>query len=272
MTRCKFALRQCHTPQLIQYTSVVVNLESRSDRGQVVVSMPVNAPLFPKPPSKRKAQGSSRLGLVVILVVGGCLAGYYFLVHSPSGLSPSRVSDPTAGASSKEQVSKEAKTAPSDGSKQQQQQQGKMAQAGSQETAQVAPFPLEPSEAGLKRIVIVGGGLAGCAAALAAQAELAAQGRLSETQIVLIEKMPKIGGNSAKASSGINALNPAGGDSQELFEQDTLKSGGGHSKPELVSTLVVRAGEGLMRWLGGLVRATRGRGRASTGATTRVAG
>lgn len=47
------------------------------------------------------------------------------------------------------------------------------------------------------------------------------------------------GGNSAKASSGINALNVPGGDSESLFEGDTIKSGGGLSKPDLVHTLVV---------------------------------
>lgn len=62
-----------------------------------------------------------------------------------------------------------------------------------------------------KRVVIVGGGLAGCTATLAA----AQPG----VEVVLIEKEKRLGGNSAKASSGINALNPPGGDSQELFER-----------------------------------------------------
>ncbi len=103
-----------------------------------------------------------------------------------------------------------------------------------------------------RRVVVVGGGLAGCVAALQAwQRVLAAApgGAASRYEVVLVDKMPKLGGNSMKASSGINALNPAGGDSQELFEKDTIESGGGRSKQDLVSTLVVRASLRWGRWL-----------------------
>ena len=41
-------------------------------------------------------------------------------------------------------------------------------------------------------------------------------------EVVLIEKMPKLGGNSMKASSGINALNPGG---PLLFERPSLWDG-----------------------------------------------
>ncbi len=51
---------------------------------------------------------------------------------------------------------------------------------------------------------------------------------------------PRAGGNSMKASSGINALAPEQSDSPEAFRDDTLRSGGGLSVPELVDTLVVR--------------------------------
>ncbi len=52
-----------------------------------------------------------------------------------------------------------------------------------------------------------------------------------------------------QASSGINALNVAGGDSTELFETDTIQSGGGRSKPDLVATLVVREHTRIASWL-----------------------
>lgn len=86
------------------------------------------------------------------------------------------------------------------------------------------------------RIIVVGSGLAGTAASLAA-AE--AGGPLA--QVVVLEKEARPGGNSMKASSGINALTPESGDAPETFREDTLKSGGGLSVPELVDTLVVRA-------------------------------
>lgn len=86
-------------------------------------------------------------------------------------------------------------------------------------------------------IVVVGGGLAGLAAVIEAQEAASAAG--ASIEIVLVEKMPKLGGNSAKASSGINALNPPGGDSPELFASDTLSSGGGLSDEALVTQLVV---------------------------------
>lgn len=55
-------------------------------------------------------------------------------------------------------------------------------------------------------------------------------------KIVVIEKEPKVGGNSAKASSGINAaISP---EDEPVYEKDTLKSGGGLSAESLVETLV----------------------------------
>lgn len=74
------------------------------------------------------------------------------------------------------------------------------------------------------RVVVVGGGLAGLTAALTAAEQLAAaNGTASggangsgvyEVDVLVVEKMPRLGGNSAKASSGMNALNPQGGDSE----------------------------------------------------------
>jgi NADPH-dependent 2,4-dienoyl-CoA reductase/sulfur reductase-like enzyme len=87
-------------------------------------------------------------------------------------------------------------------------------------------------------VAIVGGGLAGLAAALEASSTLATE--QPAARILLLEKAPTLGGNSAKASSGINVLNPEGGDSEELFAADTRRSGGGRSVESLVSQLAVR--------------------------------
>ena len=97
-------------------------------------------------------------------------------------------------------------------------------------------------------MVIIGGGLAGLAAASSAHERAAAAAATAaatgvETpllEVVIVEKMPKLGGNSMKASSGINAVTPASGDSEQLFQHDTTASGGGLSKPELVAMLAVR--------------------------------
>lgn len=56
----------------------------------------------------------------------------------------------------------------------------------------------------------------------------------------MLEKNAAVGGNSAKASSGINAVNEGAGDSEALYAADTLASGGGLSSGELVERLVVR--------------------------------
>jgi hypothetical protein len=88
---------------------------------------------------------------------------------------------------------------------------------------------------GNPRLIVVGSGLGGTSAALtAAQAD-------PNLEIVVLEKEPTPGGNSLKASSGINALTPEQSDSAEAFREDTIKSGGGLSRPELVNTLVVSA-------------------------------
>ena len=87
-------------------------------------------------------------------------------------------------------------------------------------------------------VCVIGGGLAGLSAALEAHAE-AERKSLSGSRVLVIEKEPKTGGNSAKASSGINALNPLGGDSVEAFTEDTINSGGGLSDQSLVDILVV---------------------------------
>jgi flavocytochrome c len=88
-------------------------------------------------------------------------------------------------------------------------------------------------------LIIVGSGLAGLTAAFESNKLFN-----GEKKILVLEKMPKFGGNSAKATSGINMLNTplqekeGVKDSYEIFFKDTMKSGKNLSKPELVSTVV----------------------------------
>ena len=89
-------------------------------------------------------------------------------------------------------------------------------------------------------LVIVGSGLAGLTAAFESNKLFK-----GEKKILLLEKLPKFGGNSAKATSGINMLNTplqekeGVKDSYDLFYKDTMKSGKNLSQPALVSTVVV---------------------------------
>ncbi|KAG5491957.1 hypothetical protein GH5_00853 [Leishmania sp. Ghana 2012 LV757] len=97
------------------------------------------------------------------------------------------------------------------------------------------------------RVVVVGGGLAGCAAAI----EAANCG----ATVIVLEKEPRLGGNSAKATSGINgwgtrtqAVNHVL-DNCKFFERDTFLSGkGGHCDPGLVRTLSVKSADAI-GWL-----------------------
>lgn len=90
-----------------------------------------------------------------------------------------------------------------------------------------------------QQVIVIGGGLAGLSAALEAHNHGA--------HVVLLEKEMRLGGNSAKASSGINAVNsPAqqassSEDSIECFVGDTISSGGGGCISELVITLVTQS-------------------------------
>ena len=85
------------------------------------------------------------------------------------------------------------------------------------------------------RVVVVGGGLAGISAAIEASRHGAS--------VTIIEKEKNIGGNSAKATSGINgagteaqkAMNIL--DTVDKFVQDTVSSGDGDSSEVLVRTL-----------------------------------
>lgn len=86
-------------------------------------------------------------------------------------------------------------------------------------------------------IVIIGAGLAGLSAAIEA-ADLGAQ------QVLILDKENHVGGNSAKACSGINGIFTKAQkqanvqDSEEEFYNDTINSGHGAADPGLVKELV----------------------------------
>ncbi|RLM26564.1 flavocytochrome c [Brenneria alni] len=88
-------------------------------------------------------------------------------------------------------------------------------------------------------VVVIGSGGAGLAAAIQASEEGAS--------VILVEKMPVIGGNTIKASAGMNAAGTLFQkikgieDSQTLFYNETLKSGKHKNNPELVKYFVEHA-------------------------------
>ncbi|OQR83609.1 fumarate reductase flavoprotein subunit [Achlya hypogyna] len=101
----------------------------------------------------------------------------------------------------------------------------------SQDAAELPAYPTTAD------IVIVGAGLAGMSAALEAVAVR------PDAHIILLEKEDRLGGNSAKASSGINAARD--GDDIELYNDDTVRSGGGFSDVGLVHRLATQSLDGL---------------------------
>ncbi|ORX91122.1 Flavocytochrome c [Basidiobolus meristosporus CBS 931.73] len=96
-------------------------------------------------------------------------------------------------------------------------------------------------------VLIVGGGLAGLCAAIEVYR--------SGVNVCLLEKEARVGGNSAKASSGINGVpteaQKAAGveDTVEMFYKDTEKSGGQLSVPRLIKVLT-DSSKGAVEWLG----------------------
>eukprot|EP00796_Vickermania_ingenoplastis_P005556 gene5556-4010_t len=97
------------------------------------------------------------------------------------------------------------------------------------------------------RVIVVGGGLAGCAAAIEASR--------CGAQVILVDKEKSLGGNSAKATSGINGWGTRAQaqhkveDDCKYFERDTYLSGvGGTCDPGLVRTLSVKSSDAI-QWL-----------------------
>ena len=81
--------------------------------------------------------------------------------------------------------------------------------------------------------IVIGSGLAGLTACL----NILDRGG----SVILIEKEHSLGGNSNKASSGINAYDPSDDvdhDALEVFYNDTLRSAGSSAQPKLIETLV----------------------------------
>ena len=95
-------------------------------------------------------------------------------------------------------------------------------------------------------IVIVGAGGAGMAAAIMAHQ--------AGKQFVILEKMPYVGGNTTKATGGMNAAETHYQkeqnieDSVELFAKDTMEGGHNLNDPELVQTLAAESA-GAIDWL-----------------------
>lgn len=93
--------------------------------------------------------------------------------------------------------------------------------------------------------IVIGTGLAGLSTAL----RLLKHGHT----VTLIEKTDKFGGNSIKASSGINGVPTAyqtPGDSVNLFKRDMMRSGRGLSDEDLVNVLTAQS-KSAIEWLTG---------------------
>lgn len=88
-------------------------------------------------------------------------------------------------------------------------------------------------------VIVVGGGLAGLSATIEAVRHGA--------RVTIVEKEKSLGGNSAKATSGMNGAgtvaqrNLAIEDTPEALVSDTMKSGSGRSSSELVSILATNS-------------------------------
>lgn len=101
----------------------------------------------------------------------------------------------------------------------------------------------EPEDKNSSHVIVVGGGLAGLSAIIEASRHGAS--------VTVIEKEKSLGGNSAKATSGINAAESSAQkekgivDSVDSFIKDTLKSGSGLSNPELVRVLAGNSAEAM---------------------------
>jgi flavocytochrome c len=91
--------------------------------------------------------------------------------------------------------------------------------------------------------IVIGSGLAGLSCAL----NLLDRGG----RVILIEKEHSLGGNSNKASSGINACCPNdhdNHDSLDVFRNDTIRSAGSSAREDLIDVLVTHSAEAV-EWL-----------------------
>jgi len=98
-------------------------------------------------------------------------------------------------------------------------------------------------------VVIIGSGGAGLAAAIEAHD--------AGKEVIIVEKMPLVGGNTLRATGGINAAGTSVQtklgikDDTETFFQDTMKGGYEKNDPELVRTMTEKSAE-TIDWLIGL--------------------
>lgn len=99
------------------------------------------------------------------------------------------------------------------------------------------------SEHDLADVLVVGSGLAGLSATLTLMQD--------NVPVVLIEADAALGGNSCKASSGMNSMTPAMDDSRTHFVNDVLSSGGDLCDRGLVDILV-RDSEEALRFIEGV--------------------
>jgi len=111
---------------------------------------------------------------------------------------------------------------------------------------QAVPMETDEHPSARTQVLVVGGGLAG----LTATIEAARAGAM----VTIIDKEAQLGGNSAKASSGMNGAGTEAQkelgirDSVDQFVEDTLSSGDGLSRRKLVETLARESSEA-HRWL-----------------------
>jgi len=115
-------------------------------------------------------------------------------------------------------------------------------------SASASASSASPPSTHAPHIVVIGAGLAGSAAALAAADALRAASLALPARVTLLDKQPRPGGNSAKASSGMSVLTPASGDSRVAFGADLEASAGGRGDDRLRQTLVDRSPAALA-WL-----------------------
>ena len=98
-------------------------------------------------------------------------------------------------------------------------------------------------------VIVIGGGGAGLSAAIAASQ--------SGSKVVVLEKMAMLGGNTIRATGGINAAGTEYQakasivDSPESFYKDTMKGGYEKNDPALVRKLA-NSSAGSIAWLRGL--------------------
>lgn len=106
------------------------------------------------------------------------------------------------------------------------------------DTRTMTSLPVKPPDA-----IVVGSGLAGLAASL----NILDRGGT----VVILEKEHLVGGNSNKASSGINGYCPHNEtchDSEEIFRNDTIRSAGAAADLDLIDVLVTKSSQAVL-WL-----------------------